>query len=49
MNDRSLLGEHVNGRVANALGGLVFLVSLGLGFRLVIGVLGALWHVADTL
>ena len=42
MNDRSLLGAHVNGRTANVLGGLVFLISLGLGFRLIIGALGSL-------
>ncbi len=40
MNDRQLLGEHVNGRTANALGGLVFLVSLGLGGRLILSALG---------
>ena len=40
MNDRQLLGEHVNGRAANALGGVVFLVSLGLGGRLILRALG---------
>ncbi len=40
MNDRRLLGEHVNGRAANALGGLVFVVSIGLGSRLILGALG---------
>lgn len=39
MNDRGLLGEHVNGRMANILGGLVFLVSIGLGLRLVLSAL----------
>jgi Mn2+/Fe2+ NRAMP family transporter len=42
MNDRRLLGEHVNGRVANVLGSLVFLVSLGLGSRLILGALDLL-------
>lgn len=42
MNDRRLLGEHVNGRAANALGGLIFLVSLGLGARLVLVAVGVL-------
>ena len=42
MNDRRLLGAHVNGRAANVLGGLVFLVSLGLGGRLILGVFGPL-------
>lgn len=42
MNDRRLLGEHVNGRVANVLGSLVFLVSLGLGTRLILGALDLL-------
>ena len=42
MNDRRLLGEHVNGRTANALGGLVFLISLALGVWLVIGALDSL-------
>jgi len=37
MNNRRLLGEHTNGTVANTLGGLVFLVALGLGVRLVLG------------
>ena len=41
MNKRSLLGEYVNGRTANVLGVLVFLVSLGLGARLVLKSLGA--------
>ncbi len=42
MNDRKLLGEHVNGRAANVLGGLVFVISLGLGGRLILGALGIL-------
>lgn len=42
MNDRRLLGEHVNGRAANVLGGLIFLISLGLGSRLILGALGLL-------
>ena len=42
MNDRRVLGEHVNGRAANALGGLVFLVSVGLGGRLILVAVGAL-------
>lgn len=36
MNRRSLLGDRVNGPVANILGGLVILVTLGLGLRLVL-------------
>ena len=42
MNDRRLLGEHVNGRAANVLGGLIFLISLGLGSRLILGALDLL-------
>ncbi len=42
MNDRRLLGEHVNGRAANLLGGLVFFVSLGLGIRLILAAFGLL-------
>ena len=34
MNDRRLLGEFTNGPIANALGGIAFLVTLGLGARL---------------
>ena len=36
MNRRSLLGDRVNGPVANILGGMVILVTLGLGLRLVL-------------
>ncbi|NNC64486.1 MAG: Nramp family divalent metal transporter [Gammaproteobacteria bacterium] len=42
MNDRNLLGDHVNGRAANVLGGLVFVISLGLGARLILGAFGIL-------
>ncbi|MEL6185475.1 MAG: Nramp family divalent metal transporter [Myxococcota bacterium] len=40
MNRRDLLGSHVNGTFANLAGGLVFLVGLGLGLRLVARGLG---------
>jgi Mn2+/Fe2+ NRAMP family transporter len=40
MNDRRLLGTHVNGTLANALGGLVLLISVGLGARLALTALG---------
>ncbi|MGI9288052.1 MAG: Nramp family divalent metal transporter [Pseudomonadales bacterium] len=36
MNKRAILGEHANGAIANTLGAGVFLVSLGLGFRLIL-------------
>jgi Mn2+/Fe2+ NRAMP family transporter len=42
MNDRNLLGDHVNGRAANVLGCLVFVVSLGLGARLILDAFGIL-------
>ncbi|MFT6897185.1 MAG: manganese transport protein [Paraglaciecola sp.] len=35
MNNKALLGKHTNGLLANTLGALVFLVSVGLGLRLV--------------
>lgn len=40
MNRRSILGDAVNTPVQNALGGLVTLISLGLGARLVLRALG---------
>ena len=36
MNNKALLGKHTNGLLANGLGALVFLVSVGLGIRLVL-------------
>jgi NRAMP (natural resistance-associated macrophage protein)-like metal ion transporter len=36
MNNKALLGKHTNGWLANSLGALVFLVSVGLGLRLVL-------------
>lgn len=42
MNQRSLLGEHVNGPVANALGTLVVAVATGLGAVKLLGVAGLL-------
>jgi manganese transport protein len=40
MNRRSLLGDKVNGTVANLLGGGVILITLGLGLRLILRALG---------
>lgn len=40
MNRKSILGEAVNSPIQNALGGLVTLISLGLGARLVLRALG---------
>ncbi len=40
MNRRTLLGDKVNGPVANLLGGGVILITLGLGLRLVLRALG---------
>jgi manganese transport protein len=40
MNRRSLLGDKVNGPVANLLGGGVILITLGLGLRLILRALG---------
>ena len=42
MNRRSLLGEHCNGPVANAMGLLVVLVAIGLGAVKLLGVFGLL-------
>lgn len=42
MNDKQLLGQHANGVLANSLGALVFIVSIGLGARLVFRALGLL-------
>ncbi|GGD17463.1 Nramp family divalent metal transporter [Aquisalinus flavus] len=39
MNRKKLLGVHTNGLVTNLLGGLVVLVSVGLGLRLILRVL----------
>lgn len=36
MNQRAILGKHANGVIANLLGAAVFLVSLGLGIRLIL-------------
>ena len=41
-NDRSLMGEHANGPIANVLGGLIVLVSVGLGGRVLLGLLGVI-------
>jgi Mn2+/Fe2+ NRAMP family transporter len=40
MNRKKLLGAHVNGRLANALGAVVLLVTAGLGVRLLARSLG---------
>jgi Mn2+/Fe2+ NRAMP family transporter len=40
MNRRSLLGDRVNGPIANLLGGGVILITLGLGLRLVLRAFG---------
>jgi manganese transport protein len=40
MNRRSLLGDRVNGPLVNVLGGLVIVITLGLGLRLVLRALG---------
>jgi Mn2+/Fe2+ NRAMP family transporter len=40
MNRRSLLGEHVNSPVQNLLGGLVLVVTVGLGARLILRAAG---------
>ena len=40
MNRRALLGDHCNGRVANALGGLVVLTAIGLGAMKLLRVFG---------
>jgi len=39
MNRKSVLGKHANGLVTNLLGGIVVLVSVGLGLRLILRVL----------
>jgi Mn2+/Fe2+ NRAMP family transporter len=36
MNNRELLGAHTNGPLANTLGAVIFLISVGLGGRLVL-------------
>ena len=36
MNRRDLLGKHVNSGLANLLGGLVVLITFGLGLRLIL-------------
>lgn len=43
MNRKSLLGQHRNGVVANLLGGLVVLITFGLGLRYMLRALG-LWE-----
>lgn len=40
MNQRSLLGDHVNGTMQNVLGSLVLIVTVGLGTRLVLRAVG---------
>lgn len=40
MNRRSLLADRVNGPVANLLGGIVILITFGLGLRLILRALG---------
>ena len=40
MNRRSLLGDRVNGPFANALGGLVILITFGLGLRIILRAFG---------
>lgn len=40
MNRKSLLGDHRNGPVSNVLGGLVVLITFGLGLRYVLKALG---------
>lgn len=42
MNKKELLGRYANGLTANILGGLVLLVTAGLGLRLVLRAIGAL-------
>ncbi len=42
MNNSALLGDHTNGIVANTLGAMVFLVSVGLGIRLILTSVGAI-------
>jgi len=42
MNQRSVLGEYANGRIANALGFTVVLVAAGLGVRLILRATGVL-------
>ncbi len=42
MNQRAILGKHVNGTIANVLGASVFLVSLGLGVRLILSSIAVL-------
>ena len=39
-NDKNLLGQHANGYKANILGGLILLVTTGLGIRLIARALG---------
>ena len=40
MNRREILNDYVNGWVANTLGAIIFLVSLGLGARLILRTFG---------
>ncbi|MCF6214872.1 MAG: Nramp family divalent metal transporter [Emcibacter sp.] len=40
MNRRSLLGKYANGVIANTLGGIVILITAGLGIRQILTVLG---------
>ncbi|MEL6528757.1 MAG: Nramp family divalent metal transporter [Pseudomonadota bacterium] len=42
MNQRSVLGDYANGKIANALGFAVVLVAAGLGFRLILRSAGVL-------
>ncbi len=41
-NSRKLLGEHVNGALANIAGAIVLLITAGLGLRAILRVIGAL-------
>lgn len=41
-NKKALLGEHVNGTLANLAGGIVLLITAGLGLRAILRVIGAL-------
>lgn len=42
MNNRALLGDYTNGILANTLGTMVFLISVGLGIRLVLTSVGVI-------
>jgi Mn2+/Fe2+ NRAMP family transporter len=42
MNRKSLLGDHANGWIANALGGIVLVITVGLGARYILRALGVM-------